>query len=185
MGGLFALKFSKFTDSKKPNHYHSGSPLANFTFPERNLIVSLTNRKTKVLTALVLSATLISGAVLTNPVSAAGPVIKVTPAKGLTNGQKVTVSGSGFTPNDNVYVIQCLTTAKGQADCATTGLVPVVIDAKGKLAKTTFTVATGAVGAKTCGTSKADASSCDVSVGNATGGDSTTAAITFAVKGKK
>ena len=145
----------------------------------------LTNRNSKIFMAAILSSVLVSGVVIANPANAAGPVIKVTPAKALKNGDKVTVSGTGFTPNDSVYVIQCLTTAKGQADCAMSTLVPVVIDAKGKLAKTTFTVATGTVGSKTCGTSKADANSCDVSVGNATGGDSTTAAISFAVKAKK
>ena len=148
--------------------------------------MTLTNRKAKALFALMLTSSLISGFVATNSASAAAtPVIKVTPAKALKNGQKIMVSGTGFTPNDSVYIIQCLTNAKGQADCNTMGATPATIDAKGKLKATAFVVATGTIGTKKCGTTKADANACDISVGNATGGDSTTGAISFAVKAKK
>ena len=143
----------------------------------------LSNRNSKKIIAAVLSATLISGFVIITSASAAGsPTIKVAPAKALKNGQKVQVSGSGFTPNDNVYIIECLANAKGQADCNTAGAVPAAIDAKGKLHATSFAVATGTIGAKLCGTTKANANGCDISVGNATGGDSTTGAISFSVK---
>ena len=143
----------------------------------------LSNRNSKILYASVLSAALISGFItITSASAASSPVIKVAPAKALKNGQKIMISGSGFTPNDNVYVIECLANAKGQADCNTIGAVPATIDAKGKLHATAFAVATGTIGSKKCGTTKANASACDISVGNATGGDSTVGAISFAVK---
>ena len=145
----------------------------------------LSNRNSKILYAAVLSAILVSGLIIANPASAtASPVLKVAPAKALKNGQKIQVSGSGFTPNDSVYIIECLANAKGQADCNTAGAVPASIDAKGKLHATAFAVATGTIGTKMCGTTKANANACDISVGNATGGDSTTKAISFVVKGK-
>jgi hypothetical protein len=145
----------------------------------------LSNRNSKIIYASILSTILVSGLVIANPASAAkAPVIKVTPAKALKNGQKITVSGSGFTPKDSVYIVECLAKATGQADCNTLGATPATIDAKGKLPSTSFTVVTGAIGTKTCGTSKANANACDISVGNPTGGDSTTGAISFVVKGK-
>ena len=141
------------------------------------------SRTTKVIYASVLSAALVSGFIITTSASAAAsPVLKVSPAKALKNGQKIVISGSGFTPKDNVYIIECLVSAKGQADCNTAGAVPATIDAKGKLPTTSFAVAAGTIGSKTCGTTKANANGCDISVGNATGGDSTTKAISFAVK---
>ena len=143
----------------------------------------LSNLNSKKIIAAILSATLISGFVITTSASAAGsPTIKVAPAKALKNGQKIQISGSGFTPKDSVYIVECLANAKGQADCNTAGAVPATIDAKGKLHATAFAVATGTIGSKACGTTKANANGCDISVGNATGGDSTVGAISFAVK---
>ncbi len=143
----------------------------------------LSHRNSKLLLAGVLSLTLVSGFVIATTASATNsPVIKVTPAKALKNGQKIKVSGSGFTPKDNVYIVECLANAKGQAECNTAGAIPATIDAKGKLHPTIFVVATGKIGSETCGTKKADAKACDISVGNITGGDSTTTAISFFVK---
>ena len=143
----------------------------------------LSYRNSKILLAGILSATLVSGFVISTTASAAtSPVIKVTPAKALKNGQKIKISGSGFTPKDGVFIVECLTNALGQAECNTAGAVPATIDAKGKLPATVFTAITGKIGSKTCGTSKADANSCDISVGNMAGGDSTTKAISFTVK---
>jgi len=146
----------------------------------------LSNRNSKIIYASLLSISLISGFIISTSASAtSSPVIKVAPAKALKNGQKITVTGSGFVPKDSVYIVECLANAQGQADCNTAGAVPATIDAKGKLHATAFVVATGKIGSKTCGTTKADANACDISVGNATGGDSTTKAISFAVKSKK
>lgn len=146
----------------------------------------LSHRNSKILLAGVLSAALISGFVVaTSAAAASSPIIKVTPAKSLKSGQKIKVSGSGFTPKDGVYIVECLANAQGQAECDTLGAVPATIDAKGKLLPTVFVVATGKIGSKTCGTTKADANACDISVGNMTGGDSATKAISFLIKKKK
>ena len=143
-------------------------------------------RASKVVLAAVLASSLVGGVVMASSATAAGsPTIKITPAKGLKNGQKVTVTGSGFTPKDNVYIVECLKNSTGQADCNALGAVPAVITAKGKLPATSFTVATGTIGPKTCGTSKADANGCNISVGNPSGADSTTTGISFVVPGKK
>lgn len=145
----------------------------------------LSTRNSKILLAGILSTALIGGFVIANSASAASsPVIKVTPAKSLKNNQKVKVSGSGFTPKDSVFIVECLSKAQGQADCNSLAAVPATIDSKGKLRPTYFTVITGKIGSKTCGTSKVDANACDISVGNMSGGDSTTMAISFFVKKK-
>ena len=138
------------------------------------------NKKIKLIGSSILISALVSGVILGTTANAA-PVIKITPAKGLKNGQKVTVTGKGFTPKDNVFVLECTNSAKGEADCDITGAVPAKIDAKGNLPKVVFTVSTGNIGTMTCGTSKKDAAACDISVGNITGGDSTTGAIVFTV----
>lgn len=107
------------------------------------------------------------------------PQLKVSPNTSLTNGESVTVSGSGFKANDQVYVVECLTNASGESNCDIATATPVTITATGSLPSTSFKVVTGTVGNGTCGTSSSDLDSCDVSAGNASGGDSATAAITF------
>lgn len=123
-----------------------------------------------------------SGALNVSPAAAAtkSPHVTVSPSTGLKNGETVTVKGTGFKPTDSVYIVECLRTAKGQAQCAVTGIpIPVTISAKGVLPTTKFTVTTGTVGTGKCGTKPSNLKSCDVSVGNASGGDSATANITF------
>ena len=52
------------------------------------------------------------------PAAAAGPSITVSPSSGLTNGQNVTVKGSGFTANyANMVVVQCAASATGASGC--------------------------------------------------------------------
>ncbi len=108
-------------------------------------------------------------------------VLVVTPSKRLHNGQKVMVSGSGFTPKDAIYLVECLANAKGQNGCKlpTSIPTPIIVTATGQLPATTFTVTTGTIGNGTCGTTATNAASCAVSAGNATGGDSTQTVITF------
>jgi len=111
---------------------------------------------------------------------ATSPKITVTPSTGLKNGEKVTVKGTGFKPKDSVYIVECLRSAKGGSQCAIGGIpIPITINAKGVLPATKFVVTTGKVGSGTCGTKKSNLAKCDVSVGNASGGDSTTAPIIF------
>ena len=111
--------------------------------------------------------------------------IVVTPATSLHNNEAVHVSGTGFKPHDSVYITECLATAKGEAGCDINVVVPATINAKGVLAKTTFNVATGTIGNGKCGTTAANLRKCAVSVGNASGGDSATFVVTFALPKKK
>ena len=103
----------------------------------------------------------------------------VTPSTNLTKGQKVSVSGSGFTPNDQVYLVECLLKATGQNGCDVATATPVTITAKGVLPPTAFSVVTGVVGSGTCGTNASNLKACALSAGNASGGDSAVAPIVF------
>lgn len=113
--------------------------------------------------------------------SAAGPKVVVVPSTNLRNGEVVHVSGSGFKPGDTVFLVECLRAAKGQAGCKVANGIPPneTITSTGLLPRTTFKVSTGKIGNGTCGTTKANAAKCAVSVGNATGGDSGVGDITF------
>jgi hypothetical protein len=120
-----------------------------------------------------------SGLIAVSSASAAGPKIVVTPSTNLHNGEIVKVAGSGFTPGDSVYIVECLATAKGEAGCDIKNLVAATIGAGGRLPKYSFKVTTGKVGTGKCGTTKNNLKACAVSVGNASGGDSAVGRITF------
>jgi hypothetical protein len=108
-------------------------------------------------------------------------VLVVTPSTGLSNGEKVKVSGSGFTPKDSIYIVECLANASGQNGCQLPNSIPtpIMISAKGILPTTTFTVSTGTIGSGKCGTTPANAAACAISAGNATGSDTAQAVIKF------
>ncbi len=110
----------------------------------------------------------------------AGPSITVSPSTGLKNGDTVTITGSGFTPGDSLYALECLATATSAAGCNAAGATPITANSDGTLPSTTFKVTTGTIGTGTCGTSASDLSGCVISVSNATAGDAAHAAITFA-----
>jgi len=131
------------------------------------------------------SMLLTTGLVGATPASAAksAPKIVVAPWNGVKVNQTVKVSGSGFKAGDNVFIVLCLTTttqASGQADCNTLNLAAVTINAKGMFAPTKFKLVLGSNLAGKCGTKATNLKSCDVSVGNMSGGDSATAKIVFA-----
>jgi hypothetical protein len=66
------------------------------------------------------------------PASAAGPSITVSPSSGLTNGQNVTVKGSGFTAKyPNMVVVECAATATGANGCDTNDVKFTKADANG------------------------------------------------------
>ncbi len=109
-----------------------------------------------------------------------GPSITVTPATGLKNAQTVTITGSGFTPGDSLFAVECLATATSSAGCNTAGATPITAKSDGTLPSTTFTVATGTIGTGTCGTSATDLAGCVISVSNISSGDRGFAPITFA-----
>jgi hypothetical protein len=107
------------------------------------------------------------------------PHIVVKPLTGLKNGSYVRVSGTGFKPGDNVYVVECVWKATGQAGCAYLTAAPALISSSGALPSTKYKVTTGTVGNGKCGTKKTNLRNCEMSVGNISGGDSATARITF------
>jgi len=103
----------------------------------------------------------------------------VAPVKNLKNGSKVRVSGTGFKPGDQVYVIECLATSTSEAGCDLKTLHPVKITAKGVLPAFNFKVLTGKIGTGTCGTKASNLRSCSISVANASKGDSARTRISF------
>ncbi len=125
------------------------------------------------------------GLATANATAKPSPVLKVTPAVGLTNGRIVKVSGTGFKPHDQVYLVECLVKASGGGQCNTMGAVPVTITAKGLLPSTKFKVITGVIGNGKCGTKASNLKSCAISAGNASGGDSAVRPITFKAPKKK
>jgi len=134
-------------------------------------------------------ATLAFGAISTGAVgvataTAAGkPHLVVKPASGLKNGSVLKVTGSGFKPKDQLIIVECLRTSTGQAGCKVdiTKLVTVIVSAKGTVPPTTFKVSTGTIGGGTCGTKATNIAKCEVSAGNASGGDTASAPIVFAL----
>jgi len=117
------------------------------------------------------------------------PKIKVAPKSKLTNGESVAVSGKGFTDGDQVYIVECFkgATSTTGSGCDVAGAVgPETISSKGVLASTPFKVVSGQVGTDAggggiCGTTKANAKDCLVSVGDAAGKDSAQLAVAFTV----
>ncbi len=109
----------------------------------------------------------------------AARTLVISPSSGLANGETVKVSGSGFTPKDSLYLIECLKTSTNQAGCDLTTATPVTVSATGTFAATSFTVVTGAIGTGKCGTTTANADACAINAGNPTGGDSTQGLIKF------
>ena len=131
----------------------------------------------------VLAVSLASATLATTAGAASGPKLKVAPAKNLTNGQSVTVSGKGFAQGQ-VFIIECVIgeTSTSGSGCNISGLVgPETINSKGDLPATPFTVVTGSIGTQggICGTTKSNIKDCDVSVGNASGGNAASFKITF------
>ncbi|HEY3942152.1 MAG TPA: neocarzinostatin apoprotein domain-containing protein [Acidimicrobiales bacterium] len=112
--------------------------------------------------------------------AAAKPQLHAVPATGLHRGSVVEVSGSGFRPRDQVFLVECLASATGQGQCDISTATPATISAKGVLPRTRFKVVTGKVGSGTCGTTTANRGRCVINAGNAKGGDTATVAITFA-----
>ena len=64
---------------------------------------------------VVLSRWVAVGGVATMAGAMALSELVVTPSGGLTNNKSVVVKGSGFKANDQVYITECLRTAKGAA----------------------------------------------------------------------
>lgn len=108
-----------------------------------------------------------------------GPGVSISPSTDLTNGESVTITGSGFAPGDSVYAVECLETATSEAGCDTSTATPITVSSTGTLPSTTFKVATGTVGTSDCGTTTANYASCIIEVANLAGSDVGLATISF------
>jgi len=115
----------------------------------------------------------------TPPVKIGPRRFHVAPVKNLRNGSRVRVSGTGFKPRDQVYVVECLAKSTSQAGCDLKTLHPVKITARGVLPAFNFKVVNGRIGTGTCGTKASNLRSCSISVANASKGDSARTRIAF------
>jgi hypothetical protein len=106
--------------------------------------------------------------------------ITVSPATGLTNGTTVTVSGSGFTAGDSLYMLECPKNTVSLADCNTNDAVTMTVGPTGVLTPGNFQVLSGDVGSGTCGTSEADLNGCYLTVGTLTNTDQAYSPLVFA-----
>ena len=68
---------------------------------------------------LIVGLAAVSAAVLgASPAGAADPSISVSPATGLHAGQTVTVTGSGFGKDAQVYIVECVAGASSETQCS-------------------------------------------------------------------
>jgi hypothetical protein len=118
------------------------------------------------LSAAVAMLALLGGlAVNALPASAAGsgsPTLKVAPGAKLTNMKAVVVSGTHFTPGDEIILLECQRSASLIIGCDPATATPAKVTSTGHILQTSFTVMTGLVGTGTCGTSKSDAKDCSI-----------------------
>jgi hypothetical protein len=112
--------------------------------------------------------------------SAAGPAITATPNTGLQSGTSVAIAGSGFMDNETLYALECTVGAAGVANCDTSTVAVTTSSATG-MVSTAVTVATGTIGAGTCGTSASDLTNCEILISTMAGTDAAFAPITFAL----
>ena len=101
------------------------------------------------------------------------------PITNLRNGSSVRVSGTGFKANEQLYAIECLWTSKGEAGCDLKTLHPVKTTGGGAIPAFKFKVVTGKIGNGTCGTTRANLKSCDISIATVSKGDSAKIRIAF------
>lgn len=94
----------------------------------------------------------------TTPAGGHAQQITVTPATGLTSGQRVRVQASGFSPGESLVITECASkgTATGPGDCNLNAMQAVTADASGRI-QVDFTVAKGPFGANNivCGPAQA------------------------------
>jgi hypothetical protein len=121
-----------------------------------------------------------------NAKAAKAPKLKVSPKSNITNDQSVAVSGSHFTPGDQVFLVECVIgeTSTTGSGCNIAGDVgPESVSSTGTWGPVQFKLVTGAIGTQggTCGTTKANAKACAVSAGDAQGNDAAQLAVKFAI----
>jgi hypothetical protein len=111
--------------------------------------------------ALVLGSVALYGV---NAASAATPSITVTPSTGLSDGQGVTVTGSGFGPNESLAILECTLGATDAAGCNINAYLLINSSATGTISST-FHVFAGPTGSGTCDMGTTD-TSCTLAVAN-------------------
>lgn len=134
--------------------------------------------KTLVVTVAIGTA-LATGALVAPAGAGATGKLHVTPDTGLTNREVVKVSGAGFKPKDTLYLLECQSSATSQAGCSSNTITTVTVSKTGSFPITKFEVRTGKIGTRACGTTTANAKSCVIDAGNASGGDTASAPIAF------
>jgi hypothetical protein len=124
-------------------------------------------RSVRVWMTLVAVTAATAGSMLAGPsanAAAALPVVKVSPSTGLADLQQVTVTGTGFSPNVQIGVIECRPGALSEPDCDLSTVVLVQADKHGA-----FTLKRSVRRLITVASSKidcADAAGCIVGAGN-------------------
>jgi hypothetical protein len=138
----------------------------------------------RVLSSVAVVALILGGLSLTADALAASaatvalPSITITPNIGLTDGQVVSVSGSGFTPGASLAAVECNGKATGVTGCDTSSIDPITVGSTGTFT-VTFNAATGPIGNGTCGTGAADAL-CFIAIGTTSDALVADASIAFA-----
>jgi hypothetical protein len=135
--------------------------------------------KFKALAAAPLVAASALTLLMTGSANAAGAAtLTGSPTTGLTNGQIVTVSGTGFAPSTTIYIVECSSPAPAQSNCDITHLAQATSSASGAITATAVTARTGPIGDGTCA---AGGTNCSITASSSTPGDpKATLAITFA-----
>jgi hypothetical protein len=133
--------------------------------------------------AMFVGVVAIMSTLVTQPVAAASAgTLRVTPDSGLRAGEVVLVSGTGFTPRDQLFLVECLASAGSQSGCATATATLVRASSTGSFTATRFRTHVGQIGNGKCGTTTANAKNCAIDIGNANGGDTASAPISFKVR---
>ncbi|MFF9221513.1 enediyne antibiotic chromoprotein [Streptomyces viridosporus] len=101
---------------------------------------------------------------------AASPVVTVSPATGLKDGDTVTVTGTGLTPGVVYHVSQCESVTSGTYGCDPTTVIDIAADAQGKVSTQfvvhkTFQAVKGVEGIPS-GTVDCTVSACAVGMGD-------------------
>jgi len=126
---------------------------------------------------------LVLGAVALTGIASAGadgtPTVTITPNTGVTNGQVLVVTGTGFSSGGYLAMVECASSATTSAGCNLSAMVTFTVNADGTIPATNFPAQSGTVGNSSCGTSATDAT-CAIVVGTLLGVQLANATFTFA-----
>jgi hypothetical protein len=115
----------------------------------------------KVVVALM--ALSLVGSVEASAVTTPMPSITISPGIALTSNQSVTITGSGFLPNEaSLVALECVATAKTTAGCNVSPVNSLVVNATGDFTST-LSVTTGTIGNGSCGTTESN-STCLIAI---------------------